>query len=614
MSENKTTSPLRIEQKPTALVKRRSAWMTLTVAAVAIAGIYGTYRMVAGGRTANLDAAIALQTHVVRRGPLRVTVTEDGNVESARNEDVKCMVQGGSTILWIIEEGKQVSKGTTLIKLDSSLIQENLTQQKIAYERARSTLIQADEDLAVKTIAVKEYLEGLYLQALQTAEANIVIANENLRNSQNTLDHSERMFRKGYINQLQLEGNRFAVERAKLDLGAATTAKKVLTEFTRTKTVKELESAKEAAQAKMLAEKAATDLEKFKLERLNDQLRACVILAPQSGMVIYANEQSGYRSGQQTAVIEEGAKVRESQNIIRLPDLTQMQVKVLVNETKVEKVQPGMPATIKIRDDRFYGEVKSVASQAEPSRWGSSSVKDYATIVRIDETLTNGKLKPGMTAEVEVVVRELENILAVPLLGIVEIGAKYYCWVKKSPGTFDKRSVKIGVSNDKYIQIVDGVNEGDEVVLNPRSMFPEARESIETTPNFAFPKRKNGNGKAESGSHAEKGDRGTPGAINALAGESRKAEPGAKKSSKGKSGGGRAGGTFDIMAFDKNKDGKVSKEEADTIPAEAFDRIDTNHDGVIDAAEANAAIQRMRDRTAKKEAPAPANVAEPQTK
>lgn len=594
--------------------KRSSLWTWLGLAAVAVVG-YGGYRMMGKGGSGSVDAAASLQTHKVTRGVMRVTVTEDGNVESARNDDVKCTIQGGSNILWIIEEGKVVTKGTELVKLDASLIEEQLRTQRIAYERARSTLIQAEEDLAVKTIAVKEYLEGTYLQALQTAEANIVIANENLRNAENTFEHSERMFRKGYINQLQLEGNRFAVERAKLDRAAAETAKKVLVEFTRNKTVKELESAREAAHAKMLAEKEATNLEKFKLDRLNEQLKACVITAPQDGMVIYANEQASFRSGTSQVIIEEGARVRESQTIIRLPDLTQMQVKALINETKVEKVQPGMMAQIKIRDDRFTGEVKSVASQAEPTKWSSSTVKDYAAIVKIDETLTNGRLKPGMTAEVEIIVQELEKVLTVPLLGVVEIGAKYYCWVKTSGGKFERRVVKIGANNDRFIEIQDGLNEGDEVVLNPRSMFPEARESLETMPDLAFPKRKNGNGNGKgegSAPVAAGGDKvehsagpangvvaASPNGSNGQSSKKGSDETGKRKGGKraGKSGGGR-GPSMDIMALDQNKDGKVSKEEAGDIPATIFDRIDGNHDGAIDAAEASAAIQRMRERGA----------------
>src|SRR5882672_795779 len=54
-------------------------------------------------------------TYLVGRGPLQVTVTADGNVESASNIEVKCRVAGGSTILWIVEDGKLVEEGEEIV-------------------------------------------------------------------------------------------------------------------------------------------------------------------------------------------------------------------------------------------------------------------------------------------------------------------------------------------------------------------------------------------------------------------------------------------------------------------------------------------------------------------
>ncbi|MGL5097752.1 MAG: TolC family protein, partial [Planctomycetia bacterium] len=176
------------------------------------------------GLLSPVAAAPTFQTHRVARGPLKVNVVEDGNVESAANVDLKCLVEGGSTILWIIEQGKQVKAGTELVRLDSSTIETNINTQKIATERARSTLIQAEEDTAVAKIGVREYNDGTFKQLLQTAEGAIVVARQNLRSSRNVLEYSEKMFRKGFINELQLETNKDTVERARLDLETAETA------------------------------------------------------------------------------------------------------------------------------------------------------------------------------------------------------------------------------------------------------------------------------------------------------------------------------------------------------------------------------------------------------
>jgi len=133
----------------------------------------------------------------VRRGDLMVTVIEDGNLESAVNIDIKCEVAGGTAILWIVDDGTEVKEGEKLVELDSSTLEEQINTQRIAFEKARAAKIQAEKDFAAAKLAVDEYLQGTFVKELQTQEAQVTIAMENLRTSENTLNHSERMFRKG---------------------------------------------------------------------------------------------------------------------------------------------------------------------------------------------------------------------------------------------------------------------------------------------------------------------------------------------------------------------------------------------------------------------------------
>ena len=67
----------------------------------------------------------------------------------------------------------------------------------------------------------------------------------------------QRMFRKGYVSQLELEGQQFSVQRAQLELDSARTAKEVLEKYTKVKTLEDLQSKVETAKAKMESEKAA---------------------------------------------------------------------------------------------------------------------------------------------------------------------------------------------------------------------------------------------------------------------------------------------------------------------------------------------------------------------
>jgi HlyD family secretion protein len=547
---------------------------------VAGLGAFGVVQLAGSFESRGTDAWL---THVAKRGELLVTIVEDGNLESSQNVDIKCEVAGGSTVLSIIEDGKEVQEGADLVKLDSAQLEDQINQQKINYEKARAAHIQSSKDYEVAKISVPEYQEGNYRQQLQDLEAKVTIAMENLRSAENSLQHTQRMFRKGYVSPLQLETQQFAVERSKLDGESAKTAKDVLERFTKVKTLQDLESKRDTAEAKKNSDKAAFDLEEARLKRLETQLKKCIIRAPKAGMVVYANEQSHGRFAQQTSEIKEGAVVREQQAILRLPDLSKMQVKVTVHESKVDRLRRGMRARIRIQDREFQGTVISVANQPEPGGFMSAAVKEYATIVKLEGD-TKG-LRPGMTAEVEILVAHLKDVLSVPVAAIYEQRGVTFCCVKDGPKV-EKRTVELGMTNDKYVEIRSGLKEGVEVVLNPRDFFTETKEESRQ-PEALEVAEKFGNSKGDPGSM-------TPGAgPGAVAKKSRPGE-GGKQGSKGP--GGRGG--FDLAQFDKDGDGKISRDEAPEQIRDFFDKLDTNGDGFIDRAEMSAMRARGRGKGA----------------
>ena len=193
-------------------------------------------------------------TAKVKSGELVVTVTEDGSLESAVNIDIKCEVAGGTSILWIVDDGTQVKKGEKIVELDSAALEESINQQRIATEKARAAKIQADKDHAAADLAVKEYLNGTFVQAQQDQDAKVTIAEENLRSAQNALEHSERMFRKGYISALDLESQKFQVQRRSWNSIPPAPPRTVLVNFTKLKMMQELESKRDSAEAKKRSE------------------------------------------------------------------------------------------------------------------------------------------------------------------------------------------------------------------------------------------------------------------------------------------------------------------------------------------------------------------------
>ncbi|MBI5759638.1 MAG: HlyD family efflux transporter periplasmic adaptor subunit, partial [Planctomycetales bacterium] len=298
----------------------------------------------------------------------------------------------------------------------------------------------------------------------------------------------------------------------------------------------------------------------------------------------------------QSVKIEEGATVREGQTLIRLPDLGNMQVKVIVHESKVELIKRGMAGRIKIGDRQLDGTVVFVANQPEPASWMNANVKEYATTVKIEGEMSG--LKPGMTAEVEILIEDLNDVPLIPVSAVVEQRGKFYTWVKTA-GAPERRQLTLGRTNDKMIHVVDGVKQGDEVLLNPRAVVSDARdessESDERTDDRfkkADGSQTKGDAKAnqpDASSGKKAGDTAEGAASPGSSGES--GDETAKKSAKRPQ--------FNIMSLDKDGDKKVSRDEASgegapPFMASAFDFMDTNKDGFIDAAEVAESRKRMQ--------------------
>ena len=454
------------QQQPVGKSSRRGwAWL-LVLLPLLIAGVLLSPRLLDFLPDTNQAADLTgMPLYTVQRRDLQITVTEEGSLVSDENVDVTCDVVGGATIIWLVDDGARVTKGMEIVKLDAYVLIEHATAQKIAFQKARALMIQADKDYAAAKIAVEEYQEGLFKKDLRTAESNVTAATERLQATQNTLAYGERMYRKGYITPQQLEAQKSSVARAELDLGTANIALDVLTKYTKPKMTTELESIRDAAEARLESERAALELERLKLERLESELLKCTIKAPQDGLVIYANSRSRDRETE----IKEGLAVKERQVILQLPDLTRMRADVEVHESKVDEISPGMPAVVRVQDLTFSGVVTSVSNRPE-SNWFSTA-KKYVVGVRIDGK--SEALRPGFTAEATIIVADLQDVIAVPVAAVIEDGKEFICAVKNGKG-FERRVVMLGKSDDRFVEIVEGLQEGELVFLNPETVLGES--------------------------------------------------------------------------------------------------------------------------------------------
>ncbi len=508
---------------------------------------------------------------------LPITVSDKGQLESSKNQDVMSQVEGSTTIITILAEGTKVKKGDLVCELDSASLRDSLTNQKIATQGAEASFQNAKLTREVAEIAVKEYEEGIFLQDKATCEGEIKLAESDLARAADRVDWANRMYEKGYVSKAQKISEELNFQKAKFALEQAQSKLNVLLNFTKGKTIKELRSEVEKARSDELAKEQTYQLEKTKEAKLVKQITNCKLFAPGDGIVVYANDASR-NFGSTAPQIEEGATVRERQKIFSLPDITRMQVNAKIHESQINKITSGMKAKIRVdsfADTELDGTVLDVAPLPDPTSFFSSDVKVYTTHVKIDNPLSG--LRPGMNAEVTILVDRKENVLSVPVQAILEYGGKDHIAVR-TPNGFERREVELGVTNEKYVEITKGATAGMIVAMNPITLISESEKRELFGVDGKAASKKDWSNLASKGADTAAGpaDAAKGGAGAAGKGDLAAAKPGdpAKAKAKAKGARGRgAGGGFaafgakfqKIPAEDRAKLKSASPEEREEI-------------------------------------------------
>ncbi|PHS17438.1 MAG: hypothetical protein COA78_03060 [Blastopirellula sp.] len=412
-------------------------------------------------------------TYTITRGDLLVTITEQGTLESSNNTEIKCKVRGYSTVTYVVAAGTVVEPGDELVRLDTKVIEEQHSLTKTNVFIASATLAGTEANLAKAEITIEAYKEAGFDSQLQLLDKDLKAKERNLRTAQLMLERSESLFRQGYITELEVDGSAFTVTQAELELKVKETEIKVLNDFTKAMRLATMEGNVTASKSKLAADQAGLDMEKKRRDRAKEELEACVIIAEKGGLVIYPSA----AAWKKTPDITEGATVRKDQVLLLMPDLTKMQVKVGIHESIIDRIHPGLKAIVTLPDRTLEAEVSTVASVTRPAGWWTGNVVKYDTIINIP---TDVGLKPGMSAEVEVIMAEHKDVLTIPVAAIVETEQGDFCWIKTSEGT-ERRLLQLGDSNDVFIVVEAGLKEGAEVILNPAAFIEEAETDALTT-------------------------------------------------------------------------------------------------------------------------------------
>jgi HlyD family secretion protein len=500
-SEPAEPSPVRTLESVLSKPRRLRARLLGLVGGMGLVGCVGYFALIpAWSGSSRADRPLVAQ---VKRASLRITVTERGSLESCKTIDGICEVGGQNKVVFLVPEGSRVKKGDVVCKLDDSEIKKNLAQQEIRVKqsltriettrqdteiqqnKSQNDIIAAKVDFSLAELDKEKYEKGDYPADSTKMEGEMRLKKKDVESESAKLEQYKSLMKKGFkttedvriqTSMLAAKELDYSSSKQYLDVKKQYDFRRKTTEFTSKvdQARKRVELAQATARAELLkatseneSAKATEAIEEQQLNEYRKQKEKTVIAAAQGGIVAYANDVY-YDASRQ---IREGATVYFQQKIFSLPDMSRMQVKVNTHESLVKKLKPGQPAEIRIdafANTVFTGKVKSVSNLSDSSRpWTSGGVKEYPTIVTLDD-LEGLELKPGMTAETKIFVGELANALVVPLQAVSEHKGVFSAFVDDSD-SIQRRKVKIGESNEQFVEIVDGLTEGETVALDARN-------------------------------------------------------------------------------------------------------------------------------------------------
>jgi HlyD family secretion protein len=415
----------------------------------------------------------------VRRADLFPKLMAMGRVESSKRTIIECdlenvmvgvrgqrLAAGGAAILLsVIPEGTTVKRGDVLAVIDSSEYEELVRIQKIAVERSAADHVTAALDLEIAKLAVREFEKGTMHETIEDFEGKVFLARSDVERANDRVAWAHRMKEKGYIAAAAATAADYTQNQAKFGLAQQESAYQLFVKYTAPKTAKVLQGAVASADLTLgyQALRLARNRERYAL--LEKQVEHCTIRAPHDGFVIYANNVD------RQVFIEAGMPVRQRQQLFFLPDLTQMEVVASIHESIVERISPSMRAHVQVEgigNRSIEGYVTSIAPMTTFS-W-RTTVGYFEGIVKL-ENVPEG-LKPGMTAEVEISMPRRENVLAVPPEAILIDHGYDICFVVHDD-SLERRQVKLGNTTRDLVEVTQGLEDGEQVVLNPHPDDPE---------------------------------------------------------------------------------------------------------------------------------------------
>ncbi|MFB6319591.1 efflux RND transporter periplasmic adaptor subunit [Saccharicrinis sp. FJH54] len=369
-----------------------------------------------------------ISVYKAQKGTFQIEITEEGDVNATNSINISTpnlssWRYGNLKISSLVTDGSKVEKGDTVVTFDPSEVNKAIVESESSLEINQAELerTQAQHESEIKDL-MSDY---------QITKINKEISQIKFENSD-------------YYSEIERKKIKLNLEKAEIEL------EKALEQIENRKKIQR----EEIAQKKLSIEQARSQLEESK-QTLNE----LILVSQNPGIVIIAENWST------NAKYQIGDQCWSGQPLVQLPDLSELKATVKINEVDISKIKKGLK--VEIRPDAFsgqiyHGKVVSVANLAV-NKERNSDIKVFPVEVLITDS-TDNKLMPGLTVSCKIIIDEINDVMFVPLEAVFSEMGQDYVYVK-SGGKFKRQDIKTAQSNNDFVIVEEGLEEGDEVAL-----------------------------------------------------------------------------------------------------------------------------------------------------
>ena len=393
--------------------------------------------------------------------------------------------------------------GALLVKFEDADLREKILFQEKSVADAERDLGNAKKDLALRRIEtasanrqaaldvefaqqdLDRYIEGDTPLQLLKMEGDIALAEEEIKRAEEKLASTRKLREKGYATSLEVQSNELTIKKQQNSITQTKKQQELFLKFEQPqqkkryeakldqatveeqRTIQKSNTLVESAEGTVLRRSEGLKAQQERLVLYKEQLIKSEMRAPQDGLVIYARSSSRYND----TYIKEGALIRKGYSVIDLPDISELMAVVQVHESFVRHIKTDQKAVVRIDslpDREFQGVVRHVAPTPDARRKYYENISVYDTHVWIQDENSQlpEDLKPGVSAKAEIVVAELNDVMMVPVQSVTTYKGQKVVQVKRGENVVVV-PVKTGQFNNRFIEIKDGLKEGDQVSLAP---------------------------------------------------------------------------------------------------------------------------------------------------